>query len=567
MPEKNVLIDYRFSSPGEYDLNGYAINSIAEMAPQLNHIKSVGFNTITLALEIPIDLSTGRVNFGKPGGSDLSMIADTWKVVDYAHSIGLSVKIQILPCGAFNADGSRNGADPNLTSTVSLGAGVTFDKIFNNTIIPYDLAIAKIAQQHNIEGIYVGSNMYGLDTTSYLGLWQNLIDSVHSVYTGQIAYQAMWDNAVWSLTNSANYFIDPLISTVPMYNLSQIVEGYYHTLDDGNVIETIQNLIQKYGNSLILDGFHVQTANPGIGNNIVIPDLLYSGNLSGLTSLPAPNYCEQALALRAYVYVAQHLLGDGNTGVGIDGYMPWEQTSWIQKPNNTFAEYWHQSSILGWNLWGNTSAESALRQAFTQDPLPNYYFSTPHNDVFVGKNGVINTAVFYGPSSTATITKNTDGITVSSTFNGSDTLTNIQRLEFSDTVVAFDSSAGQPTGEVYRLYTAALGRAPDTAGLGYWINALDHGVSLHNVAGGFIESIEFHNNFYGDGSTSTFVTALYHNVLHRAPEKDGFDFWVNSVNHGVSRADVLIGFSESPENVAQTVGLVGQGIHYDQYVG
>jgi hypothetical protein len=49
-------------------------------------------------------------------------------------------------------------------------------------------------------------------------------------------------------------------------------------------------------------------------------------------------------------------------------------------------------------------------------------------------------------------------------------------------------------------------------------------------------------------------------VLGRAGEAGGRDFWVNSLNTGTSRADVLVAFSESAENQVGTASLVQQGI-------
>jgi hypothetical protein len=67
---------------------------------------------------------------------------------------------------------------------------------------------------------------------------------------------------------------------------------------------------------------------------------------------------------------------------------------------------------------------------------------------------------------------------------------------------------------------------------------------------------------YGaNASNSTFVAALYNNVLGRAPDPSGEDFWINSLTTGrMDRGDVLIGFSESPENngrVNPTITLAG----------
>jgi hypothetical protein len=141
----------------------------------------------------------------------------------------------------------------------------------------------------------------------------------------------------------------------------------------------------------------------------------------------------------------------------------------------------------------------------------------------------------------------------------------VDRIKFNDTMVALDVDGS--AGQAYRLYAAALNRAPDRDGLGYWINAFDNDATLTSVANGFINSAEFLKNFNGNGSNSTFVNAMYNNVLDRAPDQPGFEYWVNVLNNGTDRASVLIGFSESVENVALTANLIKNGIQYDQWIG
>nr|WP_238940504.1 DUF4214 domain-containing protein [Pseudoroseomonas ludipueritiae] len=106
-------------------------------------------------------------------------------------------------------------------------------------------------------------------------------------------------------------------------------------------------------------------------------------------------------------------------------------------------------------------------------------------------------------------------------------------------------------GHAYRLYEAALDREPETAGLNYWYNHLESGQSLTWVAQGFIDSTEYQQK-YGGLDNANFVEQLYQNVLGRGSDSAGFENWMNALNSGASRADVLIGFSDSLENRIQT---------------
>ena len=140
------------------------------------------------------------------------------------------------------------------------------------------------------------------------------------------------------------------------------------------------------------------------------------------------------------------------------------------------------------------------------------------------------------------------------------------RLMFADTAVAFDLDGN--AGMAYRLYQAAFNRKPDLAGLGFQMNALDaQGFSLGQVSQGFINSPEF-GTTYGALTDTAFVTLLYANVLKRAPDPDGLAFHVNYLAGpapapGVTtRAQDLIGFSESPENKALVLPAIQNGIEY-----
>lgn len=106
-------------------------------------------------------------------------------------------------------------------------------------------------------------------------------------------------------------------------------------------------------------------------------------------------------------------------------------------------------------------------------------------------------------------------------------------------------------GHAYRLYEAALNREPETAGLNYWYNNLEAGQSLTSVAQGFIDSNEFQQK-YGGLDNGNFVEQLYQNVLDRGSDAAGFQYWMEALNGGTSRADVLINFSDSLENRIQT---------------
>ena len=104
------------------------------------------------------------------------------------------------------------------------------------------------------------------------------------------------------------------------------------------------------------------------------------------------------------------------------------------------------------------------------------------------------------------------------------TLSNIERLKFSDAHVAIDVGPTQNAGSVYRFYKAALDRTADLESLDFWIKVLDNAESLRSVANSFVDSPEFRNNFFGDGSNTAFVTTFYNNVLGCIADQNGLIF-------------------------------------------
>jgi hypothetical protein len=176
-----------------------------------------------------------------------------------------------------------------------------------------------------------------------------------------------------------------------------------------------------------------------------------------------------------------------------------------------------------------------------------------------GQSG-LDTLVYASARAAATIVNQGTGVSETDAAGSHATLANVERLKFSDGMVALDVHG--TAGEAYRLYQAAFNRTPDKAGLGYWIDAMDKGMTLTQAAAGFAGSAEFASRYGANASDTQFVQALYQNVLHRAGDSGGADFWLHALQSSVSRADVLAHFSESAENQTQVIGSIQNGIDY-----
>jgi hypothetical protein len=108
-------------------------------------------------------------------------------------------------------------------------------------------------------------------------------------------------------------------------------------------------------------------------------------------------------------------------------------------------------------------------------------------------------------------------------------------------------------GEVFRLYQTAFNRVPDAGGANTWAAVLASGATPEQVAQDFVVSQEF-QNIYGGLDNNGFVSALYTNALHRAADPAGLAAWTGALNAGMSKADVVLAFSDSVESRLGTAG-------------
>lgn len=208
---------------------------------------------------------------------------------------------------------------------------------------------------------------------------------------------------------------------------------------------------------------------------------------------------------------------------------------------------------------------NALANHISGNELANRLSGLGGNDAIDGGSGM-DTAVYVGNRANFTISATTGGFTVTDKAGaeGVDTLANVERIQFADATVALDISGA--AGQAYRIYQAAFNRTPDAAGLGYWISVMDSGAPLKEVANGFVGSGEFKALYGNNPANGDIVNKFYENVLHRAPDAGGYNFWLGILDrHDLSSAEVLAQFSESPENQAALATVIGNGIAYTPF--
>ena len=115
---------------------------------------------------------------------------------------------------------------------------------------------------------------------------------------------------------------------------------------------------------------------------------------------------------------------------------------------------------------------------------------------------------------------------------------------------------------VVRLYSAYLVRIPDASGLNFWLGRRRAGWTLSRISSNFAASSEFTRR-YGSLTNRQFVEQIYLNVLGRAGEASGVNFWTGQLDSGKkSRGQVMINFSESNEYKTKQVNKVHAAVVY-----
>lgn len=95
------------------------------------------------------------------------------------------------------------------------------------------------------------------------------------------------------------------------------------------------------------------------------------------------------------------------------------------------------------------------------------------------------------------------------------------------------------------LYAGYFDRAPDPAGLQFWINQVDNGRDINTIAADFAASSEATAKFPyltapGLVTPTTFITQIYQSLFNRAPDAAGLSFWEGQLSSGtVSAGDMI----------------------------
>ena len=274
---------------------------------------------------------------------------------------------------------------------------------------------------------------------------------------------------------------------------------------------------------------HVALMNsPGHRENILMPDLEVIG-----IGIQTGNFAYDSGTYYSVMVTQNFARTDGETTPDVLG----QQTQ--APPDETTEPDPDPTGVLV----GTATAENLVGTA-----MDDTITGSGGNDILSGGDGT-DTAVYMGNASSYAITLTNGSIEIEdrSGSDGTDTLNSIEMLEFNDSTFALSQFTNVSTLTdadmlaFCELYVAYFNRAPDSAGLLFWGSRLADGMSIEDIAREFFDQPET-RALYGDSNdSSSFVTAVYSNILGRAPDEGGFDYWVDVLDSGaVDRSEFIL---------------------------
>jgi Ca2+-binding RTX toxin-like protein len=163
-------------------------------------------------------------------------------------------------------------------------------------------------------------------------------------------------------------------------------------------------------------------------------------------------------------------------------------------------------------------------------------------------------------SSWTDVVANNTRVILTSTTNSANTVsaTNVDFISFTGATgsqysIVISGTTNEAT--TMRLYQGVFDRSADQGGAQYWQQQVREGYSPVAIANQFIASQEYVSN-YGNQTNTQYVTQLYENTFNRAPDTAGLAYWLGALANGASKGGVAIAIVGSPEAVTSVDNVI-----------
>lgn len=111
--------------------------------------------------------------------------------------------------------------------------------------------------------------------------------------------------------------------------------------------------------------------------------------------------------------------------------------------------------------------------------------------------------------------------------------------------------------QVSQLYVSLFGRAPDGEGLGFWVAALDGGMTIAQIAESMYNTAPARNYYPAFATNQEIVSTFYQNVLGRPADAEGLAFWTAELQAAPSKGAF---FTKLLNNVVNYTGTDAAGL-------
>jgi V8-like Glu-specific endopeptidase len=454
-------------------------------------------------------------------------------VTDFSHAQG--DKVDLTAFSQFNSLASvlaavtQSGAD----TVINTGSGLlTLKNVSEASLVASDFKLTAPTLPYPYDAVCLITDTIGSEQLQGSGVIigpHTILTAAHVVWNGgtdqaatNINIEPGYNGGTTSILGAATHFnsiVDPNDLITPA-----------QSQNDFAIIDVTQDL-SKY------DYFQV------------LPN--YAGGTANISGYPATNDGGQLDTTGTVTQDSIYSLLDYSSALGVSpgssGGPIWVNEGTTANPIPAVA------GIVSTGSWGAqlTSADWAKIQGWIAQDAPLW-----GETAMIGSAANNFTATLAGSSQQYTIGAGGTTVTGGPQY-ANDILANVQRIQFADGYETYSTT--DPAAEVYRLYEATLNRGPDPEGLASWVSTLNSGTSLQTVANGFVSSTEFQAD-YGQLSNTNFINLLYENVLHRGSDPTGLSFWLGQMSGGATQAQVVLGFSESTENINDSATALSQGL-------
>jgi hypothetical protein len=314
--------------------------------------------------------------------------------MDYADKKGL--KTGVLPNWNFNSGNAEyidsRSKPPEFNMTNMLNSM----KTFINGFLPK-------LQDHGLDIFYLSQNNPDFFTSEYRNFWIDAIKGFRSIYSGALSNQVWSTNkfinqsqietvSIWDLLDSIGVWVRAYISNEPIYNIDEIVSGYFGSkLNGTSVVNELVSASSKLNKPVL-----------ALINAFSLPNALDGGfdpTAEQALQIPLPTNPElQKLVFESFFQLVENNLKDIVTSVAIGYADPWaykDFSTYQPTSTTTLGDIAIWNSLKYFDLSLSPSPSAVLIKNYLQDPsnfrVSNTTIGSSGNDsinTYVGNNNV-----------------------------------------------------------------------------------------------------------------------------------------------------------------------------------